>query len=735
MGGDTAVAVHPEDPRYKHLHGKYVLHPFSDRQLPIITDTMVERDFGTGAVKITPAHDPNDYDCGKRHNLRFITMFTEDGIVTNTQTEFDGMKRFDARKKVLDALKVKGLYIETKENPMVVPMCSRTKDIVEPLVKVQWFMDCKEVAKRSVDCLRNGDLEIIPEMFHKTWYHWLENIRDWCISRQLWWGHRIPAYFVTIDDKNVPKGDASDGKYWVSGRNEQEAKMKASKVFNVDINKISLKQDEDVLDTWFSSGLLPFSMCGWPKQTEDLKNFFPGNLLETGHDILFFWVARMVFFSLLLTDKLPFKTVYLHALVRDAHGRKMSKSLGNVIDPLDVVSGISLEDLHKTLLSGNLEAKEVEKAKLGQKQDYPQGIPECGCDALRFALFAYTSPGRDINLDVLRVLGYRHFCNKLWNAFKFALHNLGAEYTPLIHNKGEAAAEYKLSGNESLVDLWILRKLATACELSTNGLESYQFPQYTTAVFNFWLYEFCDIYLECLKPVFNSGDSLQITTSRHCLYTCLDVGLRLTQPLMPFICEELWQRLPRREGDMTPSVTVTKWPTIVKNHWPGTDEIESEMEIAMNIVKTTRSLRADYNLTKAKADLYIRCSDKQTKQVASKFSSYIQKLSYSSKVEILTQNEKSPAGCALAIVNDKCDVNLMLKGIIDLEKEVTKFKVNIMRQEKKLSQLKETQKKVEYQSKVPENVKQMDNEKIKQMEGELVKMKKAQDEFLQLLKP
>jgi valyl-tRNA synthetase len=282
-----------------------------------------------------------------------------------------------------------------------------------------------------------------------------------------------------------------------------------------------------------------------------------------------------------------------------------------------------------------LAAKEIEKAKLGQKQDYPNGIPECGCDALRFALFAYTAPGRDINLDVLRVLGYRHFCNKLWNAFKFALHNLGAEYTPpAFQSKEEQATEYKLTGNESLIDLWILHKLSAACEASETGLSSYMFPGYTTAVFNFWLYEFCDIYLECLKPVFNGEDQQAILTSRNVLYTCLDVALRLTQPLMPFICEELWQRLPRRQGDATPSVCVTKWPTIKKGTWAGAAEVEAESQLAMNIVKTTRSLRADYNLTKAKADLYIRCTDDVTKGIATKFSQYIQKLSYSSNVTI-----------------------------------------------------------------------------------------------------
>ncbi|XP_050394719.1 valine--tRNA ligase, partial [Patella vulgata] len=493
MLGDTAVAVHPNDERYKHLHGKSVQHPFFDRKMPIVCDDFVDMSFGTGAVKITPAHDQNDYDVGMRLKLPFLTIIDEKGNITEDCGQFAGMKRFDARKAVLQALKDKGLFIEIKDNPMVVPICSRSKDVIEPLLKPQWYVDMKDMSKDAVDAVKNGDLKLIPEMHNKTWYSWLENSRDWCISRQLWWGHRVPAYFINIDDPNIPKGTDSDGSYWVSARSKEEALQKAADKFKVSKDKIKLSQDEDVLDTWFSSGLFPFSIFGWPDQTPDLEAFYPGALLETGHDILFFWVARMVICGQKLMGKLPFKEVYLHAMVRDAHGRKMSKSLGNVIDPLDVIQGITLPELQQRLEDGNLDQKEMEKAKLGQKKDYPSGIPECGTDALRFALVAYTSQGRDINLDVLRVQGYRFFCNKLWNATKFALLSLGEDFKP--------TECFKLNGKEGEMDKWILSRLSLAVELCTNGFASYDFPAVTTGCYNFWLYELCDWYLEYMKPI------------------------------------------------------------------------------------------------------------------------------------------------------------------------------------------------------------------------------------------
>jgi valyl-tRNA synthetase len=419
MLGDTAVAVHPNDERYKHLHGKFVTHPFCKRRIPILCDDFVDMDFGTGAVKITPAHDPNDYEVGKRHNLPFINIFNDDGFIVGEEYgEFTGMKRFDCRKVLLNRLKELGLYKDTVNNPMVVPICSRSKDVVEPLIKPQWYVKCDEMAASATEAVKSGELKIIPEIHTKTWYHWMDGIRDWCISRQLWWGHRIPAYRV-IFKKAHEKNTGED--VWIVGRSVEEALEKAKAQLNVSGDDISLEQDEDVLDTWFSSGLFPFSVFGWPDATSDLQNFYPTTLLETGHDILFFWVARMVFFGQTLLGKLPFKEVFLHPMVRDAHGRKMSKSLGNVIDPMDVILGITLEGLHSQLYDSNLDPKEIDKAKQGQKQDFPNGIPECGTDAMRFALCAYMTQARDINLDILRVQGYRFFCNKLWNATKFAL--------------------------------------------------------------------------------------------------------------------------------------------------------------------------------------------------------------------------------------------------------------------------------------------------------------------------
>ncbi|XP_062370434.1 valine--tRNA ligase-like, partial [Cinclus cinclus] len=425
MLGDEAVAVHPEDPRYQHLRGRYVLHPFTGRRLPVLHDAFVDPQFGTGAVKITPAHDATDFEVGQRHGLGVATVIAEDGTMVNVPAPFQAMPRFKARSLLLETLKERGLFRGVTENPMVVPICSRSKDVLEPRAVPQWFVRCQGLAGAAAAAVRRGDLRLHPAGHARTWFTWMDNIRDWCISRQLWWGHRIPAYFVTISDPRVPPGQDEDERFWVSGRSEDEARAKAAAAFGVSPELVSLRQDEDVLDTWFSSGLFPFSIFGWPDQTPDLERFYPGSLLETGHDILFFWVARMVMLGLALTGRLPFREVYLHAIVRDAHGRKMSKSLGNVIDPLDVITGVTLQELHLQLESSNLDPAELERAREGQKRDFPEGIPECGTDALRFALCAYTAQGRDINLDVGRVLGYRHFCNKVWNGARFVLRALG----------------------------------------------------------------------------------------------------------------------------------------------------------------------------------------------------------------------------------------------------------------------------------------------------------------------
>jgi valyl-tRNA synthetase len=597
MLGDTGIAVHPKDDRYKHLVGKYAVHPFiENRLLLIVADEMVDVNFGTGAVKITPAHDANDFECGKRHNLQFITCIDDKGCINKEGGKFAGMKRFDARKAVVEELKKENLFVEVKDTEMVLPICSRSKDIIEPLLKSQWYVNCKEMAAKAVKAVRTKEIEIIPEMHEQVWYRWLEDCHDWCISRQLWWGHRIPAYHITINGVQASNDDTNN-EYWMSARSIKEATEKAIAKFKVTKDQLTVKHDEDVLDTWFSSGIFPFSIFGWPNKTADFDKFYPGTLLETGHDILFFWVARMVMMGEELTGKLPFNKIILHALIRDAHGRKMSKSLGNIIDPLDVIQGATLENLNKQLLAYNLDPKELEKATKGQKEDFPLGIPECGTDALRFALMAYTSQGRDINLDVLRVQGYRHFCNKLWNATKFAMINgLGDEFVP----QREMNFSGELSNHLTNMDKWILNRLYEAVSQCDSAFKKFEFTIATTACYNFWLYDLCDYYIEYLKPNFYSKtvDVNKQKCSREVLYTCLDVALRLISPFMPFISEELYQRLPRRAPDNdAPSITVTQYP--LPEHFSSfkSETIEVDFNVAKDAVLKIRSLRADYQLT------------------------------------------------------------------------------------------------------------------------------------------
>uniref|UniRef100_A0A915A9X0 Valine--tRNA ligase n=1 Tax=Parascaris univalens TaxID=6257 RepID=A0A915A9X0_PARUN len=707
MLGDTAIAVHPDDDRYEHLIGKFCKHPFVDRRLPIVADSFVEKEFGTGAVKITPAHDHNDYGVGVRHNLPFITIFTDDGEMNDKCGEFKGMKRFEAREAVLEALKKKGLYRDVKDNPMIVPICSRSKDVIEPILKSQWYVRCDMMAERAKEAVARGELVIIPDYHVATWNRWLDSMRDWCISRQLWWGHRIPAYFVTVDDPSVPAGDSDDNNYWVSAHNEGEAIEKAAKKFNVPKEKISVKWDEDVLDTWFSSGMWPFTIFGWPEKTSDLRNFFPGSVLETGHDILFFWVARMVFMSQELTGQLPFKEIYLHAMIRDAHGRKMSKSLGNVIDPIDVIHGISLAQLNKQLESGNLDAKELKTAKEGQARDYPNGIPECGTDALRFALMVYTSQGRDINLDVLRVQGYRFFCNKIWQASKFTLMQLGNDFKPL--------AEFKLSGSESTLDKWILSRLSFAVETCNAAMSSYTFHQATSAMYNFWLYDFCDIYIEGSKPVLLNGGANVVSTTRQILYTCVDTGLRLISPIMPFISEELWQRLPRRPSahKQPLSICVAEYPEVEEYKYRN-ELLENRVSRVMDIVKTVRSLRSDYDLTaKVKADLYVTFMEKEEADAVGDLVTLISTLTSSQMVSILTgdQDSEIPKGCAQITVSARCKASLALQDIIDVAKELAKLGEKKTKLESQLDKLDEIMSKRDYEQKVPLGVRTNNAEK------------------------
>ncbi|EFN82871.1 valine--tRNA ligase [Harpegnathos saltator] len=826
MLGDTAVAVHPKDSRYAHYIGKYILHPFCDRRIPILADKFVDMEFGTGAVKITPAHDPNDYEVGKRHDLPFINIFNDDGCIIGDYGKFTGMKRFEARVAILEELTKRNLLIDVKDNSMVIPICSRSKDVVEPLIKPQWYVKCDEMAAQAKKVVETGDLKIIPQQFEKTWYLWMDGIRDWCISRQLWWGHRIPAYAIKLVD-SCSSINKTGETFWVSAHSEIEAKEKAAKKLGIDVNQIIAEQDSDVLDTWFSSALLPFSSFGWPDQTPELKAFYPGTLLETGHDILFFWVARMVFMGQKLLGQLPFREVYLHAMVRDAHGRKMSKSLGNVIDPMDVIKGISLEDLQKQLLDSNLDPKELDRAREGQKRDYPHGIPECGTDALRFTLCAYTTQGRDINLDVLRIQGYRFFCNKIWNATKFALtyfapqfkydenHTLhgndkkdtrqhnnnsvdtdleGAWYNkyhdwdlhqpsiqgainhyladhpyldgytptqldPSVHQllkdsdinfvnyphlkrwydhietftDAERAKFAKVEMlkniqrkiedtfeltdlNEKNVHLWMLSRISYAAKTSNEAMAQYDFALATSICHNLWLYELCDIYLEYLKPIFQSEDNAAKLAAQKVLFKTMDVALRLLSPFMPFITEELYQRLPRKE-QIHPSICISPYPNVAECPWRNY-EIEEDVEFMQKIIKNIRSARATYNLpNKTKTDAFVVCRDQIVKEKIDQYKLLIETLAYS----VLKVNEP-PAGCAIITVTDKIQVHLLLEGLIDAEKELEKLHKKKEQLDEIAQKLKQESNMPDYETKVPLSIRETNKEKLSRSEGELIRI-------------
>ncbi|KAL6003256.1 Valine--tRNA ligase, mitochondrial 1 [Asimina triloba] len=671
MLGDTAIAVHPEDKRYSHLHGKFALHPFNGRKLPIVCDSiLVDPEFGTGAVKITPAHDPNDFEVGKRHNLEFISIFTDGGkINANGGPEFEGMPRFNARVALIDALKRKGLYKGSQNNEMRLGTCSRSNDVVEPMVKPQWFVNCNDLAKEALDAVIDDakkKIEIIPKQYTADWRRWMENIRDWCISRQLWWGHRIPAWYVMLEDDDLKELGAYND-HWVVGRSEEEALTEANKMFPA--KKFQMSQDPDVLDTWFSSGLFPLSVLGWPDATVDFRVFYPTSVLETGHDILFFWVARMVMLGMKLGGDVPFRKVYLHPMIRDAHGRKMSKSLGNVIDPLEVINGISLEGLHKRLEEGNLDPNELLTAKEGQVKDFPNGIAECGADALRFALVSYTAQSDKINLDIQRVVGYRQWCNKLWNAIRFAMGKLGDDYVP----PPKLAVECMPFSCK-----WILSVLNKAISKAVSSLESYEFSDAATAVYSWWQFQLCDVFIEVSKPYFSSNSDCEYARSaaRDTLWICLDNGLRLLHPFMPFVTEELWQRLPRAAGsnNMKESIMISEYPSVIEE-WTN-EQIEYDMGLVESAVKSLRSLRTQLppNERHDRRPGFTLCRTAAVADIIKNQDLEISTLASLSSLKLLDEYDAAPDGCAVCIVNEHLSVYLQLRGTLDVEAEREKLK-------------------------------------------------------------
>lgn len=716
MLGDTGIAVHPSDERYRHLVGKNARHPFIEgRLLPIVADEYVEKEFGTGAVKITPAHDANDFALGQRHNLEFINILTDNGLMNANAGPYRDQKRFDVRYTIEQDLKKAGLFVDKKDNPMTVPLCEKSKDVIEPLMKPQWWMRMRSLADAATEAVKKGEIKFRPDAAERSFLRWMDDINDWCISRQLWWGHQCPIYFAHIEGEEE---DRADNNRWFAGHTEEAALAKAKKAFPG--KSITLERDPDVLDTWFSSGLWPFATLGWPKATEDFQKFYPTSILETGWDILFFWIARMVMLGLKLTGQVPFREVYCHSLVRDSEGRKMSKSLGNVIDPRDVISGIALDDLNAKLLAGNLNPSEVEKAKKYQKTAFPQGIPQCGADALRFCLASYATGSGDINLDVKVLHGYRKFCNKIYQAVKYVLGNLDAGFTP----------DAKPKPGKTLAERWILHKMTMSAKAINEALTEREFMRSTSIVYQYWYTNLCDAFIENSKALIKDGAEDEKESVKQTLYTALEAALLMIHPFMPFLTEELWQRLPRRPGDTTPSIVLASYP--VYNSAMDDPDADVAYELVQACSREIRSLVAQYTLEKV--EIAIQALDAPSFQTLTQQVQSISSLSgqvISSK-DILSSEDKRPSGCVASTVSSQATVYLVVKGRVDLNAETEKAKSRLEKTQGAIEKQKKSMSVPSYQEKVSQSVQDADKVKLTNLQTEAAALEETIKQFEQL---
>jgi valyl-tRNA synthetase len=690
MLGDTAVAVHPEDERYKHLVGKTIRLPITGREIRIVADDYVEPEFGTGCVKITPAHDFNDYEVGKRHNLPLINIFTRDAtIVSDTDwpmtheglryariqsrdvidlatdigipKEYWGLDRFEARKQVIAEIESLGLLEKIDPHTLKVPRGDRSGVVIEPWLTDQWYVDAKTLAKPAIEAVEDGRIRFVPQQYENLYFSWMRDIQDWCISRQLWWGHRIPAWY---DDR---------GQVYV-GRNEAEVRAK----YSLEAGTL-LRQDEDVLDTWFSSALWTFSTLGWPEQTPELKIFHPTDVLVTGFDIIFFWVARMIMMTMHFmkhpdgSPQVPFKTVYVHGLVRDAEGQKMSKSKGNVLDPLDIIDGITLDALVAKRTSGLMQPQMAEKIDKRTRKEFPDGIAAYGCDALRFTFASLASTGRDIKFDMGRVEGYRNFCNKLWNAARFVLMNTEGQDCGL---SGEVSY--------SLPDRWIRSRLNHAIGETLVAFEDFRFDLAARSIYEFIWNDYCDWYLELAKVSLQSDDPALQRGTRQTLVEVLETVLRLTHPVMPYITEEIWQRVAPLAGKQGETVMRQAYPV----NDPETADRESEESMAwvMALLLGIRRIRGEMNIAPGKPlTVLLDNGSAQDRIYLDQSRDYLHKIG---RVESLTWLEPGaqPPEAAIALVGE-IKVLIPMRGLIDKEAELARLDKEIQRLSKELPRL------------------------------------------------
>ncbi|GAA4999516.1 valine--tRNA ligase [Pseudoluteimonas lycopersici] len=647
MLGDTAVMVHPEDERYAHLIGKTVRLPLTNREIPVIADDYVDREFGTGVVKVTPAHDFNDYAVGQRHGLPMINIFTDEAKVIATRDDipekYRGLDRFDARKLIVADLEAAGLLVEIKPHRLQVPRGDRSGQVIEPFLTDQWFVKMDDLAKRGLELVESGEVKFVPPNWINTYRHWLENIQDWTISRQLWWGHRIPAWFDDAGNSYV-------------GRNEAEVRATHN------LGDIALRQDADVLETWFSSAMFPFSTQGWPNEDAMGELGFdialPTSVLVTGFDIIFFWVARMIMMTDKLVGRVPFRDVYITGLVRDAHGQKMSKSKGNVLDPLDIIDGISADALVAKRTSGLMKPQDAPKIEKATRKEFPEGINAHGADALRFTMAALAGPGRDIKFDLARAEGYKNFCNKLWNATRFVLMNVGGASAPTV--AAEAAPTAKTDAEK-----WILAQLDRTTAEAAQHFSEYRFDLLAQTLYEFAWNQFCDWFVELAKPALNGDDAEAADSTRHTLLYVLDALLRLLHPLIPFVTEELWQSVAPKLGK-SGSIMLQPYPQPGDVDASGYAQADADIEWLKAMVSAVRRIRSELGVSPAKqVSLLVRGGNADDAARIARFDAQLRFLCRLERIETLVGE---PPAAAPAVVGE-LQLFVPLEGLVDLDAE------------------------------------------------------------------
>jgi len=718
MLGDAAVAINPHDERYQHLIGEFVEIPIAGRHIPIIADEYVDPEFGTGCVKITPAHDFNDYEVWLRHRDSkaiselphggLINIFTIDAAIRNNEEDereliprlYHGMDRFAARKQIIGDLQALNLVDKIEDHKLMVPRGDRSGAVIEPFLTDQWYVKVDTLAKPAIKAVENGTIKFVPDNWKNTYFEWMRNIKDWCISRQIWWGHRIPAWY---DD---------NGNIYV-GKTEAEIREKHDLATDY-----PLKQDEDVLDTWFSSALWPFSTLGWPEKTPELAKHYPTSVLVTGFDIIFFWVARMIMMGLKFQGEVPFKEVYIHGLVRDAEGQKMSKSKGNVLDPLDLIDGIELEALIKKRVSGMMQPHLAKKIEQSTRKHFPNGIPAFGTDALRFTFASMASTGRDIRFDLERTEGYRNFCNKLWNAARYVLMSTEGQDDGLSDS-----CEY------THIDHWIVSRLNKVTEITSKAIESYRFDLAAKTLYDFIWNEYCDWYLELSKVALQSDNKSLQRGTRKTLLTVLEAILRLSHPLIPFITEEIWQRVAPLLG--------IKSETIMLQPYPKRDETQinsaavTEVNWVMKFILGTRQIRGEMNIPPAKLlPILIENGSIKDQNFLNRNQVYLQKLGRLKSITWLTTHDNIPES-AIALV-DEMKVLIPLAGLIDKEAELARLNKEIEKIQKELPRITGKLKNPKFIDKAPANIVNKEKNKLLTLESSLKNLEQQLEKIKQL---